>query len=265
MTKSALVDNHNITITGPENGQPMLFAHGFGCDQEMWRHVAPHFEDRYRVILFDYVGSGRSKRRFRRSKYQNLSGYVDDLVEICTTLDLRDIIFVGHSVSAMIGLLAVQQIADRFTKTILISPSPCYLNVGEYLGGFERKEIDQLLDSLESNYQGWSDQMASLLMYDAAHPELTQELSQSFCRMDPTVAYTFATATFLADHRSILPGHAIPTLILQNKQDRIAAEVVGEYTSEQIPGSQLVYLDNIGHCPHLSSPQLTIDAIENFL
>ncbi len=252
-------------MAGPEDGQPMLFAHGFGCNQEMWRLVAPHFEDRFRVVLFDYVGSGNAKRRFRKHKYQTLDGYADDLVEICTELDLREIVFVGHSVSAMIGLLAAQEIADRFAKTILISPSPCYLNIDDYEGGFTKAEIDQLLESLESNPFGWSSQLAAMIMNNPDRPELAQELDDSFCKMDPEVASVFASATFLADHRSILKGHPIETLIVQNKKDRIASEAVGRFTSQQIVGSKIVYLDNIGHCPHLSASRQTIEAMEAFL
>lgn len=262
----SVLSRNNVRVSGRADGQPMIFAHGFGCDQNMWRFVAPAFEDRYRIVLFDHVGAGQSDpSAYHRSKYQSLQGYATDVLEICRDLGLTRAIFVGHSVSAMIGVLAAVEEPDRFAKLILIGPSPRYIDDGDYAGGFSREDIEGLLDSLDSNYLGWSSAMAPVIMGNPDRPELGAELTNSFCRTDPAIAKHFARTTFLSDNRADLPKVKAPALILQCSDDAIAPRAVGEYVHRQIPGSTLVLMQATGHCPNLSAPQETIDAIEGFL
>ena len=244
----------------------MLFAHGFGCDQNMWRFVAPAFADRFRIVLFDHVGAGRSDlSAYDRNKYSALDGYASDVLEICRALDLRRTIFVGHSVSAMIGVLAALQEPDRFDKLVLVGPSPRYINDEGYIGGFTREDIDGLLDSLDTNYLGWSSAMAPVIMGNPDRPELGKELANSFCRTDPAIASQFARVTFLSDNRADLPRVGIRTLVLQCSEDAIAPRPVGEYVHRQIPDSELVVMKATGHCPNLSAPEETIAAIRAFV
>jgi len=218
----------NVVERGRPDGRPMLFAHGFGCDQGMWRFVAPDFEVDHRVVLFDQVGSGSSDlSAYDPEKYGSLRGYASDLVEICRELELSDVVFVGHSVSAMIGVLAVQEAPELFGALVMVGPSPRYVNDGDYTGGFSRTDIAGLLDSLESNHLGWSAQMAPVIMGNPDRPELGEELTNSFCRTDPGIASQFARVTFLSDNRGDLSAVAIPTLVLQCSDDVIAPEVVG--------------------------------------
>lgn len=260
---SVLQRNH-ITLSG-RGTQPMLFAHGFGCDQNMWRFVAPAFDD-YRTILFDHVGAGQSDlSAYSPAKYRCLGGYAEDILAICRELELQQVVFVGHSVSAMIGVLAALREPRRFDKLILVGPSPCYLNDREYTGGFTREEIEGLLDFLDSNYLGWSATMAPAIMGNPDRPELGEELTNSFCRTDPEIAQQFARVTFLSDNRADLPQVAIPTLILQCSDDVIAPPCVGEYVHRHIPGSHLVVMQATGHCPNLSAPEETIAAMRAFL
>ncbi len=243
----------------------MMFAHGYGCSQEMWRLVAPAFADNYKVITFDYIGHGNSDATaYDWSKYASLDGYSGDVVEICEALDLRDIVFVGHSVSAMVGVLAAVRAPHLFSKLILIGPSPRYINDGDYVGGFERHEIDGLLEVLDSNYLGWSSQMAPAIMGNADRPELSAELENSFCRTDPEIAKHFGRVTFLSDDRSALPRVEAEALILQCSEDAIAPVSAGRYMHEHIPRSTFVQLQAKGHCPHLSAPGETIAAIRAF-
>ncbi len=244
----------------------MLFAHGFGCDQNMWRFVAPAFEDRYRVILFDHVGAGGSDlQAYDRAKYSSLAGYAEDILEICRELELHDVVFVGHSVSAMMGVLAAVEEPDRFDRLVLVCPSPRYLDDEAYVGGFSREDIDGLLDSLESNYLGWSAAMAPAIMGNADRPELGAELTDSFCRTDPQIAKLFARTTFLSDNRDDLRRANVPALVLQCQEDVIAPLAVGEFVQRELPDAQLVILEATGHCPNLSAPEETIAAIETFL
>jgi sigma-B regulation protein RsbQ len=257
---------NNVVEHGRRDAQPMMFAHGFGCDQNMWRHVWPAFEDDYRVVLFDHVGSGRSDlSAWHRSRYSSLQGYADDVVEICRELDLSEVVFVGHSVSAMIGVLAAAHEPERFARLVLIGPSPRYIDDQDYTGGFTRADIEELLDSMDSNYLGWSSAMAPVIMGNEERPELGEELTNSFCRTDPEIARHFARVTFLSDNRSDLPQVATPSLVLQCSSDAIAPEPVGRYVDEQLPDSRLVLLEATGHCPNLSAPGETIAAIEKFL
>jgi sigma-B regulation protein RsbQ len=261
-----VIDRLNVKVSGRETGPPMLFAHGFGCDQHMWRHVAPRFEADFRVVLFDLVGSGGSDvSAYDEQRYSSLDGYAADVLALCRELDLREAIFVGHSVSAMIGVLAAIEEPDRFAQLVLVGPSPRYINDVGYIGGFEADDITELLESLESNYLGWSTAMAPVIMSNADRPELADELEASFCRTDPDIAKQFARVTFLSDNRRDLPRVAVPTLVLQCTNDAIAPVEVGEFVRRNIPGSTLVLLDATGHCPHLSAPDQTADAIAAFV
>jgi sigma-B regulation protein RsbQ len=261
-----VLDRNNVRLSGQPGGQPILFSHGFGCDQNMWRLVAPAFEDEYQVVLFDHVGSGRSDlSAYDRNKYNVLQGYASDVLEICRELGLARVVFVGHSVSAMIGVLAAIQEPDRFDKLVLVGPSPRYIDDGDYAGGFSHEDIDGLLDSLDTNYLGWSSAMAPVIMGNPDRPELGAELTDSFCRTDPEIAKQFARVTFLSDNRADLPQVRARALILQCSEDAIAPRAVGEYVHRQIPGSALVLLQATGHCPNLSAPEETIAAIKAFL
>jgi sigma-B regulation protein RsbQ len=244
----------------------MMFAHGFGCDQAMWRLVAPAFERDFKVVLFDHVGAGGSDTTaYRAEKYADLGGYADDIVEIGRELGLRDAVFVGHSVGAMMGVLASIRAPDLFGKLVLVGPSPRYVDDGEYRGGFDAGQIEELLDVLADNHMGWSASMAPVIMGNADRPELAGELEESFCRMDPLIARGFARTTFLGDNRADLPKVTVPTLILQCSDDMIAPPAVGHYVHRQIAGSTLVRLRATGHCPNLSAPVETIAAIRAFV
>jgi sigma-B regulation protein RsbQ len=256
----------NVVISGRSDGTPMVFAHGFGCDQHMWRYVAPRFEDEFRVILFDHVGAGGSDlSAYDPDRYCSLDAYAEDILTICRELDLEDVIFVGHSVSAMIGVMAAVKEPSRFAQLVLVGPSPRYIDDGHYVGGFSQSDIAELLDSLESNYLGWSSTMAPVIMGNGERPELGEELTESFCRTDPAIARQFARVTFLSDSRTDLAKVTTPTLVLQCRQDVIAPVSVGEYGANAIPECQLVILDATGHCPNLSAPDMTADAIARFV
>jgi sigma-B regulation protein RsbQ len=256
---------NNVVVTG-RGTQPMLFAHGYGCDQTMWRLVWPAFADDYKIVLFDHVGAGGSDLgAYDFGKYATLDGYADDVVELCAELDLRDVIFVGHSVSAMIGVLAARRAPSRFARLVLVGPSPRYLNDEGYTGGFERQDLEGLLAFLDENHLGWSTTMAPVIMGNPERPELSAELTNSFCRTDPAIAKHFARVTFLSDNRSDLPDVRIPTLVLQCSEDVIAPDAVGEYVHRRIPDSRLVRMAATGHCPNLSAPDETVAAIRAFL
>ena len=262
----SIATRHNIKVSGRPDGQPMLFAHGFGCDQNMWRYVAPRFEDEFRVVLFDHVGAGNSDpSAYEPQRYSSLSGYAGDVVAICTELELRDVVFVGHSVSAMIGVLAAAAAPKLFAKLVLVGPSPRYINDADYVGGFSADDINDLLESLESNYLGWSSAMAPVIMGRADRPELGEELTESFCRTDPSIARQFAQVTFLSDNREDLTAVATPTLILQCANDAIAPVSVGEFVRDRMPNASMVLLNATGHCPNLSAPEETAAAIEQFV
>ena len=257
---------NNVQVHGVPDGQPMLFAHGFGCDQNMWRFVWPAFADEYRIVLFDHVGAGRSDASaFDPDRYSTLRGYAEDMLEICSELDLRDVIFVGHSVAAMMGVLAAAEEPDRFARLVLVGPSPRYIDDEGYIGGFGRQDIEELLESLESNYLGWSSAMAPVIMGNAERPELGEELTNSFCQTDPEIAGHFARTTFLSDNRADLGRVPTPALVLQCAEDAIAPQAVGEYVAAHMPDAQLAVLDATGHCPNLSAPDETIAAMRAFL
>lgn len=244
----------------------MLFAHGFGCDQNMWRFVAPAFHQSHRVVLFDHVGAGKSDASaYDRRKYDTLDGYATDILEICHALRISNVVFVGHSVSAMIGVLAAKREPDLFKALVMVGPSPRYIDADGYVGGFSRQDIEGLLNSLDSNYLGWSQSMAPVIMGNADRPELGQELTNSFCRTDPEIAAHFARVTFFSDNRQDLGAVRTPALVLQCSEDVIAPASVGEYVHRQMPASRLVFMKATGHCPNLSAPEETIAAIEDFL
>ncbi|MGY1636617.1 alpha/beta fold hydrolase [Geodermatophilus sp. SYSU D00742] len=261
-----VIMRNRVRVSGPAGARPMVFAHGFGCDQSMWRFVVPEFEVDHRVVLFDHVGSGRSDlTAYDPAKYGSLRGYAGDVVELCRELELDDVVFVGHSVSAMMGVLAVQQAPELFGALVMVGPNPRYVDDGDYTGGFSRADIAGLLESLDSNHLGWSEAMAPVIMGNPDRPELAAELTNSFCRTDPDIARQFARVTFLSDNRADLPGVTVPTLVLQCSADAIAPEVVGRYVHEHVPGSVFTQLAATGHCPHLSAPEETAAAIRAFL
>jgi sigma-B regulation protein RsbQ len=262
----SILARNNVTVGGVESARPMMFAHGFGCDQNMWRLVAPAFAGTHRTVLFDHVGAGRSDAAaYDFAKYAGLDGYAADVLDICAELDLRDVVFVGHSVSAMIGVLAAARAPERIGALVLVGPSPRYLDDEGYVGGFGKDDIDDLLSSLESNYLGWSRAMAPAIMGNPERPALGEELTNSFCRTDPVIARQFAQVTFLSDNRADLAAVRVPTLVLQCSDDVIAPESVGRYVHERIAGSTLVLMRARGHCPNLSAPEETVAAIRAFV
>jgi sigma-B regulation protein RsbQ len=261
---SALKRN-NVQIAG--NGPTaMMFAHGFGCDQNMWRYVSPAFEDRFRIVLFDHVGAGGSDlKAYDRKKYATLEGYAGDVVEIAAELGLKGAIFVGHSVSAMIGLLAAHKAPGMFKSLVMVGPSPRYIDDENYTGGFSEQQISELLAFLAENHMGWSAAMAPVIMGNADRPELGEELTNSFCRTDPEIAKQFAQVTFNSDNRDDLAKVTVPTLILQCSEDVIAPVAVGQFVHKQMPNSRLVILKATGHCPNLSAPDEVIAAMRDFV
>lgn len=261
----SVIRRHNVNIVG--NGRKtMMLAHGYGCDQLMWRFLVTAFQNEYRLVLFDYVGAGKSDlSQYSRERYGTLNGYADDVLEIVEAVSAAPVIFVGHSVSTMIGVLAANKRPSAFDRLVLIGPSPCYINQGEYPGGFSKNDIDGLLQTLDENHLGWSRAMAPIIMKNENRPELASELAESFCRTDPEIAKHFARVTFLSDNRADLPLVKVPSLVMQCSDDSIAPDAVGEYVHRQLPDSAMVKLQATGHCPHLSSPAEVIQCIENYL
>ena len=257
---------NNVVTLGDPARPPMVFAHGFGCDQGMWRYVAPAFEQTHRVVLFDHVGAGKSDlSAYDATKYARLEGYATDVVEIIEALGLPPVVFVGHSVSAMIGALAAADRPELFDRLVLVGPSPRYIDDDDYRGGFSQQEINELLETMDGNYLGWLAHIAPVIMGRPDRPELGEELSSSFCRTDPTIARRFARATFLSDNRADLGRVATPSLVVQCKQDAIAPVEVGEYVAGELKDSELVVLDAVGHCPNLSAPDQLIAAMTDYL
>ena len=260
-----ILKRNNVSVRG-SGPTAMVFAHGFGCDHNMWRFVAPAFENRYRTVLFDQVGAGGSDLgAYSFEKYGSLQGYADDIVEIGKELSLKDAVFVGHSVSAMIGVLASLKAPGMFGRLVLVGPSARYIDDVGYVGGFSEKQIEELLEFLEDNHMGWSAAMAPTIMGNPDRPELGEELTNSFCRTDPEIAKAFARVTFKSDNRADLLKVSVPTLILQCKEDIIASMQVGEFVHRQIPGSEMVVLDATGHCPNLSAPKEVVSAMQTFV
>jgi sigma-B regulation protein RsbQ len=260
-----VLKRNNVTVSG-SGEQAMVFVHGFGCDHHMWRLVSPAFEDRYRVVLLDVVGAGQSDlTAYDPARYSTLDAHAEDVLAVMQALNLHGAVYVGHSVASMIGVLAAIQEPTRFSRLVLVAPSPRYLNDVGYNGGFDQADIDELLDTMDNNYLGWSVAITPVIMGHPERPELSTELNTSFCHTDPTIARHFARVTFLSDNRADLPLVQTPTLILQCTQDVLAPRTVGAYMQHHLPGSELALLDTSGHCPHLSAPQATIAAIDLFL
>ena len=256
---------HSVRIQGAGE-RPIVFAHGFGCDQNMWRYVAPAFESDFRTILFDHIGAGASDiTAYHPAKYASLDGYADDVVALCLELGVTAGVFVGHSVSAMIGVLAAKKEPELFDQLVLVGPSPRYIDDGDYVGGFSETQINELLDFLDNNYMGWSEAMAPAIMGNSDRPELGAELTNSFCRTDPEIAKAFARATFLSDNRADLKDVSARTLVLQCSNDIIAPVSVGEFVHRSLPNSEFVLMKATGHCPNLSAPEETIAAIRAFV
>lgn len=256
---------NNVTIVGAPGAPVLMLAHGFGCDQNLWWPVADLLQSEFQLVLLDHVGCGASDpSAWDADKYSSLSGYAHDIVEIARELDLRDVVYVGHSVAAMMGVLAVIADPSRFAKLIMLTPSPRYIDDGDYRGGFSRADIDELLESMEMNYLGWSHAIAPVIMGNTERPDLSRKLEAAFCRTDPACARIFARATFLSDNRGDLAQVSVPTLVIECAQDGIAPQGVGQFVRDHIPGSRLVTLDASGHCPHVSDPGPTALAIAEF-
>ena len=262
----SLQKRNSVRVGGGKGPVTVFFSHGFGCDKNMWRLLEPVYAERYRTVAFDHVGSGTSDlSAYDRAKYASLQGYADDVLQIVDEFGTNENVFVGHSVSAMIGMLADLKRPGRFAAHLMIGPSPCYINDGDYVGGFTRSDIESLLETLESNYLGWSSTMAPAIMGTPDQPQLAVELTNSFCRTDPEIAKQFARATFLSDNRADVPKLKTPALIVQCDDDIIAPLSVGDFLHRNLPHSTLAVIDNVGHCPHLSSPGACSNAMDAFL
>lgn len=264
--QNGILKRNNVQVTG-STGSPMLFAHGFGCDQNMWRFITGAFEPQHQIILFDYVGSGRSDlQQYRPERYSNLNGYAQDILDVCHATEARDLILVGHSVSGTSAILAAIKEPNLFRPLVLVSPSPRYMDdPPDYHGGLKRADVEELLATMDKNYIGWANFLAPAILQRPDRPELSQELAQSFCSTDPHIARRFAEATFYSDNRADLSKVSVPSLILQCAEDAIAPVGVGEYMHQQMKNSVLKIIPATGHCPHMSDPDLTIDAICAFL
>lgn len=260
-----LQHRNNVKVMG-DGPATLIFSHGFGCDQTMWRYLVDHFTGRFKVVLYDLVGAGESNLgAYDKTKYDALAGYAQDLGEIIEQFTSGPVILVGHSVSAMIGALTDRQAHDRIVAHVMIGPSPCYIDSNDYVGGFKLEDIHSLLDTLDSNYLGWSSTMAPVIMGAPGQPALGEELTNSFCRTEPEIAKQFARVTFMTDNRKDVVGLTTPTLILQSTEDLIAPVVVGEYLHAVLPNSTLCLVANVGHCPHMSAPSACSDAMDSFL
>lgn len=256
---------NNVRIEG-SGTEAMVFVHGFGCDQTMWKFVEPEFRRDFLTVRYDLTGCGKSDiSRYDFAAYATLQGHVDDLLRILAELSLTPVTLVGHSVSAITGLLASIQAPGRFHRQIMVAPSPCCINDGDYIGGFERSEIESLLDTLDLNYLGWANSMAPAIMGNQDRPELAEDLRKAFCRTDPKIASHFAGVTFYGDHRKNLPQSSVPALILQCSEDLIAPLSVGNYIHQHLPQSKLVVMDATGHCPQLSAPEELIACMRTYI
>ncbi|WP_413453102.1 alpha/beta hydrolase [Georgenia phoenicis] len=260
------MERNNVRVSGTTGAPTLVLAHGFGCDQQMWRFVAPHFEETHRVVLFDHVGAGAADpSAFDSTRHARLEGYAQDVVEILDALGGEPVVFVGHSVSAMIGVLAARSRPDLVERLVLVGPSPRYIDDGDYRGGFTREEIEELLETMDDNYLGWSAHIAPVIMGRPDRPELGEELTASFCRTDPDLARSFARTTFLSDNRADLPEVDTPALVVQCREDVIAPMQVGEYVRDHLPRSEFTVLDTVGHCPNLSAPDQLVAAMKAYL
>lgn len=258
-------DRNNVIVEG-SGPATLVFAHGFGCDQNMWRLMAPSYADRYRTVRYDLTGSGNSDLSvYDRTRHGTLKGHADDLLDILREFAQGPVVFVGHSVGAMIGMLAGVSAPGAIDAHVMLGPSPCYINDGDYIGGFSREDIDSLLSTMEGNYLGWSSTMAPVIMGAPEHPEFAEELTNSFCRTDPDIAAHFARVTFLSDTRAEVARLREPTLVLQCSDDLIAPLEVGNFLQQTLPDGTLRIIENVGHCPHLTAPSASIEAMDAFL
>jgi len=260
-----VLKRNNVKILGQGN-QTMIFAHGFGCDQNTWRYVIDSFKDSYKIVLFDYVGAGKSDLdSYDSKKYNSLKGYANDIIEICEVLNIKDAIFVGHSVSSMIGMLAAIEQPSYFSKMIFLGPSARYIHDNDYNGAMNQEDLLALLEVMDSNYLGWSQQMAPAIMGNPDKPSLGEDLTNSFCATNPDIAKDFARVTFLSDNRADLPLLQVQSLTLQCAEDVLAPEHSGQYIYENTPGNTMIQLKATGHCPHLSAPDEIITLIKSFI
>jgi len=266
ITTDTILQRNNVTIQGTGH-KVLMLAHGFGCDQRMWRFVSPALLEQYTVVMFDYVGSGNSDlSSFSVDKYASLTGYAQDVLDIIHTLELKDVAFIGHSVSSMIGLIASLEAPDIITELVMVCPSPCFLNdFPSYEGGFERSDLEELMQLMDKNYIGWANYLAPLVMGANSSETLVGELSGSFCSTDPVAAKTFAKATFFSDQRNLLSQSKSRTLILQSASDSLASVKVGEYIHQQVTNSELQIIEAEGHCLHMTNPAVTAKSIVNFV
>lgn len=264
-----IIRRNNVNMRGQGLGQKqkvLVFAHGFGCDQYVWDKIAPAFETKYRVVLFDYVGSGRSdKSAYRKDRYRTLHGYKEDLLELCDALGLENIVFVGHSVSSMIGALAAAERPELMKNLIMIGPSPHFLNEEGYHGGFEKTQIEGMLQMIKGDYSEFAKFLSPVVMQNASRPHLAEEFERLLCQNDPDIISDFAEATFLSDVREDLTKLTVPTLILQTNNDAVAPEAVGEYVHSRIENSEYRLMDAEGHSPHVSDAPETIRLITEYL
>ncbi len=260
-----IIKRNNVTVKGT-GAETIIFAHGFGCDKNTWRQVAGAFENDYRLILFDYVGAGKSDlSSYDSKKYSTLNGYAQDILDICEALDVRQATLVGHSVSCMIAVLAAITQPSYFRKLVFVSPSPYYFMDGDYKGGLERHDVDALFEMMDTNYLGWSSFMAPAIMGNPDRPELGEALSNSFCATDPAIAREFARVTFYSDNRAQLPLLEIESLTLQCQQDMLAPPEIGTYIQQHTPKNLLINLRATGHCPHLSAPEEIVSCIKEYI
>jgi sigma-B regulation protein RsbQ len=261
----SILKRNNVSIIG-DGEETILFAHGFGCDQNVWRHIVNALKSDYKIILFDYVGAGNSDlSAYNSEKYATLNGYAHDVLDVCKALDLKDIIFVGHSVSSMVGVRAALLQPELFSQLIFVTPSPSYINDGNYNGGMNKQDLEDLLDMMDNNYLGWSSSIAPLVMGNAERPELGEELTANFCSTNPSIAKEFARVTFLSDSRDDLNKLTVPSLTIQCQNDMLVPPSIGIYIQQHAANNTLTILNSTGHCPHLSAPQETVDAIKNYL
>ncbi len=257
---------NNVQVTGVSGAQPVVFAHGFGCDQHMWRYVTPHFTDTHLVVVFDHVGAGASDlSAYDPARYASLDGYAADLVEIIEALAVGPVVFVGHSVSAMIGVLAAADRPDLFQRLVLVGPSARYLDDTDYAGGFSVQDIEDMLAAMDSNYLGWSSAMAPLITGNSDEPQHGEELTASFCRTDPAIARQFAEVTFTSDNRADLARVQTPALVLQCADDVIAPTAAGRFVHEHLPHSTFRQMVATGHTPNLTAPRETARLISEYL
>lgn len=260
-----VIKRNNVRVTGTGE-RTLLFAHGFGCDQHVWRHLLRAFEKEFTLVVFDFVGAGGSDlTAYTSNRYNRLDGYARDVLDIIEELNLKEVTFIGHSVSCMTGLRAAIAKPEYFKELVFVCPSPCYINEIGYHGGLNREDLDGLFEMMESNYLGWSASMAPMIMGNAERPELGEELTTNFCSTHPKIALEFARVTFFSDNRADLKQLRKPSLTLQCREDMLAPLEIGEYIKANTPNNRLVVLQATGHCPHLSAPEETIAAIRSFI